>query len=56
MDIVNYAENNQMDPTGIYYGCFSYRRDSHFNNLQEKINLEDNRDVRIKHAPLTKRN
>ena len=24
MDIVNYAENNQMDPTEIYYGRFSY--------------------------------
>ena len=38
MDIVNYAENNQMDPTGVYYGRSSYRRDSHFNNSQEKIN------------------
>ena len=33
MDIVNYAENNQMDPTEVYYGRSSYRRDS-----QEKIN------------------
>ena len=38
MDIVNYAENNQMDPTGVYFGCSSYRRDSHFNNSREKIN------------------
>ena len=38
MDIVNYAENNQMDPTGVYYGRSSYRRDSHFNNSREKIN------------------
>ena len=38
MDIVNYAENNQMDPTEIYYGHSSYRRDSHFNNSREKIN------------------
>ena len=27
-----------MDPTGVYYGHSSYRRDSHFNNSQEKIN------------------
>ena len=32
MDIVNYTENNQMDPTEVYYGRSSYRRDSHFNN------------------------
>ena len=38
MDIVNYAENNQMDPTEVYYGRSSYRRDSHFNNSWEKIN------------------
>ena len=38
MDIVNYTENNQMDSTGVYFGCSSYRRDSHFNNSQEKIN------------------
>ena len=38
MDIVNYTENNQMDPTGVYFGCSSYRHDSHFNNLREKIN------------------
>ena len=38
MDIVNYAENNQMDPTEVYYGRSSYRRDSHFNNSREKIN------------------
>ena len=38
MDIVNYAENNQMDPTGVYYGRSSYRHDSHFNNSREKIN------------------
>ena len=24
MDIVNYAENNQMDPTEVYYGHSSY--------------------------------
>ena len=38
MDIVNYAENNQMDPTEVYYRRSSYRRDLHFNNLREKIN------------------
>ena len=38
MDIVNYTENNQMDPIGVYFGCSSYQRDSHFNNSQEKIN------------------
>ena len=24
MDIINYAENNQMDPTEVYYGHSSY--------------------------------
>ena len=38
MDMVNYTENNQMDPTEVYYGCSSYRHDSHYNNSQEKIN------------------
>ena len=38
MDIFNYAENNQMGPTEVYYGLSSYRRDSHFNNSREKIN------------------
>ena len=38
MDIVNYIENNQMDPTEVYYGRSSYWCDSHFNNSQEKIN------------------
>ena len=38
MDIVNYTESNQMEPTGVYYGHSSYRRDSHFNNSREKIN------------------
>ena len=33
MDIVNYTEDNQMDPTAVYYGRSSYRRDSHLNNL-----------------------
>ena len=27
MDIVNYTEDNQMDPTAVYYGRSSYRRD-----------------------------
>ena len=27
-----------MDPSEVYYGCSSYQSDSHFNNLQEKIN------------------
>ena len=27
-----------MEPTGVYYGHSSYRRDSHFNNSREKIN------------------
>ena len=30
MDIVNYAENNQMDPTAVYYSRSSYLRDSRF--------------------------
>ena len=38
MDIVNYTEDNQMDPTAVYYGCSSYQRDSHLNNSREKIN------------------
>ena len=38
MDIVNYTESNQMEPTGVYFGHSSYRRDSHYNNSQEKIN------------------
>ena len=38
MDIVNYAENNQMDPTEVYYGRSSYQRDLHYNNSLEKIN------------------
>ena len=37
MDIVNYTESNQMEPTGVYYGHSSYWHDSHFNNLREKI-------------------
>ena len=32
MDIINYAENNQMDPIEVYYGRSSYRGDSRFNN------------------------
>ena len=32
MDIVNYTEDNQMDPTAVYYGRSSYRRDSCLNN------------------------
>ena len=43
MDIVNFAENNQMDPTGIYFGHSSYRRDLHFNNSREKINCAERR-------------
>ena len=38
MDIVNYPESNQMDPTRVYHGHSAYRRDSHFNNLRETIN------------------
>ena len=38
MDIVNYTENNQMDPTAVYYGRSSYQHDSHLNNSLEKIN------------------
>ena len=43
MDIVNYTENNQMDPTGVYFGRSSYRRDSHFNNSREKTNCAGRR-------------
>ena len=38
MDIVNFTENNQIDPTRVYYGRSSYRRDLRFNNFREKIN------------------
>ena len=38
MDIINYAENNQMDPTEVYYGRSSYRGDSRFNSWYGKIN------------------
>ena len=38
MDIVNYTENYQMDPTRVYFGRSSYQRDLHFNNSREKIN------------------
>ena len=38
VDIINYAENNQMDPTEVYYGRSSYRGGSQFNNWQGKIN------------------
>ena len=32
-----------MDPTEVYYGCSSYRRDLHFNNSREKINCAGRR-------------
>ena len=38
MDIINNAENNQMDPTEVYYGRSSYWGDSCFNNWRGKIN------------------
>ena len=38
MDIINYAENNQMDPIEVYCGRSSYQGDSHFNNWRGKIN------------------
>ena len=38
IDIVNYAEINQMAPTEVYYGHSWYRCDSYFNNSREKIN------------------
>ena len=38
VDILNYAENNPMDPTEVYYGCSSYRGGSRFNSWREKIN------------------
>ena len=44
-DIVNYTENNQMDPTEVYYRHSSYRRDSHSNNSREKINHVGRRQV-----------
>ena len=57
MDIVNYTESNQMDPTGVYFRRSSYRHDSYFNNSREKINCAGRRQgIKIKHAPLTKRN
>ena len=57
MDIINYAENNKMEPTEVYYGHSSYRGDSCFNNWRGKINRDGRwRAIRIKHAPLTERN
>ena len=38
VDIINYAENNQMDLTEVYYGCSSYRGGSRFNSWRGKIN------------------
>ena len=38
VDIINYAENNQMDPTEVYYGRSSYRGGSRFNSWRGKIN------------------
>ena len=38
MDIIKYAENNQMNPTEVYYGCSSYQDDTRFNNWRGKIN------------------
>ena len=38
VDIINNAENNQMDPTEVYYGCSLYRGGSRFNSCQRKIN------------------
>ena len=43
MDIVNYTEDNQMDPTAVYYGRSSYRCDSRLNNSREKINCAGRR-------------
>ena len=43
MDIINCAENNQMNPTEVYYGCSSYRGDSRFNNWRGKINRSGRR-------------
>ena len=38
VDIINYAENNQMDPAEVYYGRSSYRGGSRFNSWRGKIN------------------
>ena len=38
MDIIDYAENNQMNLTEVYYGRSSYQGDSCFNNWRGKIN------------------
>ena len=43
MDIINYAENNQMDPTEVYYGRSSHGGDSRFNNWRRKINRSGRR-------------
>ena len=32
VDIINYAENNQMDPPEVYYGRSSYQGGSRFNS------------------------
>ena len=38
VDVIAYAENNQTDPSEIYYGRSSVQRDSCFNGQREKIN------------------
>ena len=38
VDVIAYAENNQTDPSEVYYGCSSDWCDSRFNGQQGKIN------------------
>ena len=38
VDVIVYAENNQTDPSEVYHGRFSDRRDSRFNGWRDKIN------------------
>ena len=38
VDVITYAENNQTDPSEVYYDRSSDWRDSHFNGRQGKIN------------------
>ena len=38
VDVIAYAENNQTDPSEVYHGRSSDRRDSRFNGRWGKIN------------------
>ena len=43
VDVIAYAENNQTDPSEVYYGRSSDRHDSHFNGWWGKMNCSGRR-------------